>query len=155
VPFARLQPTEGRPQAAPVPVDIDGSAADVIILPGKTPEDAQDDKDSSTSTPAPPDSSGRPLEPKRNLQIEGLINNVPLINAVAALPNINQPSDLVHLTEEDWKSLIRRDGVGVPAETPGADSEEKIGNYAQQLLAQVEREFPTQFFAEQLGESNV
>src|SRR5262245_41994454 len=154
-PSAPVQPMPERPQPAPVPVDRDGSAADVIILTAPSPKDAQDDRGSSTSIPEAPSSSGRPLEPKRNVQIEGLINNAPLTNAVAALPNIKQPSDLVRLTEEDWMSLIRRDGVGVPNETPGADAEEKIRNYAQQVLAQVEKEFPTLFFAEQLGESNV
>src|SRR3989442_1587165 len=49
-PSAHVQPMPERPQPAPVPVDRDGSAADVIISTGKTPKGAQDDKGSSTST---------------------------------------------------------------------------------------------------------
>src|SRR3989442_4881361 len=75
-PSSFVQPMPERPQPAPVPVDRDGSAAGVIILTGTPPKDAQDDRGSSTSIPTPTDSNGRPLEPKRSVQIEGLINNV-------------------------------------------------------------------------------
>ena len=66
-------------------------------------------------------------------------------------PDIRQASDLVRLTEEEWKSLIQTQGVGVPAETPGASADEKTQNYVRQIVRQVEAAFPTRFLAERLG----
>ncbi len=82
-------------------------------------------------------------------------NNVGLVNGVRAMSDIKQVSDSVRLTEDKWKALIQTQGVGVPDETPGETTEEKITNYVRQILAQVEAAFPTQFFAERLGPSPI
>jgi len=90
------------------------------------------------------------------LQVVGLTNSHdPLIAEVLKRRDIKQASDLVRLTGEQWKSLIQQRGVGVPADTPGANADEKAANYVGQILARVEAAFPTQFFAERLGSSPV
>ena len=100
--------------------------------------------------------TGRAADLKMTIQLGALTNNhVPLVTALKALPDVQQPSDLTRLTEDRWKTIVQTQGVGVPAETPGTTSEEKTGNYVQQILVQVESAFPTQFLAERLGASPV
>src|SRR5262249_23611055 len=93
---------------------------------------------------------------KLTVQIGALTNNhAPLVTAIQAMPDIREASDLVRLTEGDWKSRIKSQGVGVPADTPGSNADEKADNYARRIVAQVEAAFPTQFFAARLGPSRV
>jgi len=93
---------------------------------------------------------------KLTVQIGSLTNNhAPLVNAIKALPNISQASDIVRLSKSDWKASIQTQGVGFPADTPGADDNEKADNYASQIVARVEAAFPTRFFAARLGQSPV
>ena len=93
---------------------------------------------------------------KLTVQIGSLTNNhVPLVNAARARPDITKASDLVLLSQNDWKTLVNRPDVGVPPDTPGATAGEKTDNYVQQLMAQVEAAFPTRFFAARLGPSPV
>ena len=91
---------------------------------------------------------------KLTTQIAALTNNhEPLVKAVKALPPVKQASDLVKVTEEQWKALIQTSGVGVHPDTPGATPDEKIANYVRTIVAQVEAAFPTGFFAERLPAS--
>ncbi len=92
---------------------------------------------------------------KLTVQVAGLLNNhTPLVADVLEMPDVNEAPDLARLTEEDWKTHIRTEGLGVPEETPGADAEEKIANYARQIVRQVEAAFPTRFLAERLEASS-
>jgi Tc toxin complex TcA C-terminal TcB-binding domain/Neuraminidase-like domain/Salmonella virulence plasmid 28.1kDa A protein/Putative peptidoglycan binding domain len=105
---------------------------------------------------ADPAWSSRAADLKFTVQLGVLTNNHgPLVAALKALPDVRQPSDLARLTEDQWKSFVQTQGVGMPVETPGATSEEKTRNYVQQILAQVEAAFPTRFFAERLTSSPV
>ena len=82
-------------------------------------------------------------------------NHAPLVSAIRALPDIKKASDLTQLTEERWRSLIQTQGIGVPADTPGDNADEKKNNYLKQIVAQVEAVFPTRFLAERLPTSPV
>ncbi len=105
---------------------------------------------------ADPAWAARAADLKFTVQLGVLTNNHgPLVAALKALPDVRQASDLARLTEDKWTSLVQTQGVGMPVETPGATPEEKTGNYARQILAQVEAAFPTQFFAERLTSSPV
>jgi hypothetical protein len=100
--------------------------------------------------------ASRAADLKLTVQLGVLTNNhAPLVNAVRNLPNVKKPSDLARLTEEKWKSLVRGQGVGVPAETPGANADEKINNYVKQILDQIEASFPAQVLAARLPASPV
>lgn len=59
-------------------------------------------------------------------------------------------SDLAKLDVEGWKSILT--DVGVPADMPGADAEEKKANYAQLLAASIEMAFPTHVIANRLSQ---
>ena len=75
---------------------------------------------------ADPAFAARAAELKFTVQLGGLTNNhAPLVAAIRALPDIQQPSDLVRLDKGKWKSLIRTRGVGVPADTPGANARKR------------------------------
>lgn len=105
---------------------------------------------------ADPVLGGRAAKLQFTVQVAGLTNNhVPLVNAVSALADVKQASDLVRLSEDNWRSLIQAQGVGVPTGTPGVTSEEKTNNYVRQIVAQVEAAFPTGFFAARLPASPV
>src|SRR5215210_2309211 len=105
---------------------------------------------------ADPAWADRADELKLTVQVAGLVNNhEPLVARVLETPDIREASDLVRITEEQWKSLIQTQGVGVPAETPGASADEKTQNYVQQIVRQIEAAFPTPFLAERLGTSPV
>lgn len=105
---------------------------------------------------ADPVLGNRAAELKFAVQLGVLTNDhVPLIRSLRALPDVNEAADLVRLNEEQWKALIQAEGVGAPAGTPGATSDEKVTTYARHLLRQVEAAFPSQFFAERLGGSGV
>ncbi len=82
-------------------------------------------------------------------------NHVPLVKAIRALPDINQAQDVARLTEDNWKSLIQSQNVGVPPDTLGANADEKAQNYARKIVREVEAAFPTRFLAERLGTSPV
>src|SRR5206468_7985382 len=100
--------------------------------------------------------AARAAEVKFTVQLGTLTNNhQPLVGAIRALPDVKQPSDLVRLGEDKWKSLIQAPGVGVPPDTPGATADDKTNAYVQQILRQIEAAFPTTFFAERLGSSPV
>jgi peptidoglycan hydrolase-like protein with peptidoglycan-binding domain len=100
--------------------------------------------------------ASRAAKLKLTLQIGSLTNNhVPLVNAIQARPDIKGASDLVRLTRDEWDSIIRTQGVGVPPDTPGETDEEKTENYAKQIETQIEAAFPTRFFAARLGPSPV
>lgn len=98
----------------------------------------------------------RAAELKLTVQLGALTNNhVPLVAVIRALPNVKKAADLVRITKDRWKSLIKAQAVGVPPDTPGATAGEKTDNYVKQIVSQVEAAFPTQFFAERLGASQV
>ncbi|MGF7163611.1 peptidoglycan hydrolase-like protein with peptidoglycan-binding domain [Rhodoligotrophos appendicifer] len=100
--------------------------------------------------------ASRAADLKLTVQLGALTNNhVPLVAALRAVPGLTEAADLARLTAEDWQALIRTQGVGVPAEMPGADPDDKVTLYANQILAQVEAAFPTRFLAERLGSSPV
>jgi peptidoglycan hydrolase-like protein with peptidoglycan-binding domain len=93
---------------------------------------------------------------KFTVQLGALTNNhAPLVNAIRARPDISQPADLVKLTDAQWQALVRTQGIGVPADTPGATPDERVATYAREIVTQVEAAFPTAFFAERLGASPV
>jgi hypothetical protein len=89
---------------------------------------------------------------KRTVQFGVLFNNQEgLVKEISAIPDIVEAADLARLTKDDWKALVETQGVGVPADTPGADAEEKTQNYVRQIIDQVEAAFPTRFLAERLS----
>lgn len=98
----------------------------------------------------------RATELRFTTQVGALTNkHTPLVEALKTSPDVEQASDLVRLSEDQWTSLVSRRGIGVPPETPGATDEEKVGNYVRRILTQVENAFPTAYFAERLGSSPV
>jgi hypothetical protein len=98
----------------------------------------------------------RAEELKFAVQLGALTNShTPLVAAVRSMPEMKQATDLVRLTENEWKTLIQTQGVGVPADTPGASADDKVNTYAQHIIRQVEAAFPTRFFAERLGATPV
>jgi hypothetical protein len=105
---------------------------------------------------ADPNLAGRAPNLKFTVQLGVLTNNhVPLVTAIQARSDIKQAQDLVRITEDQWKSMIQAQGVGVPSGIAEANPEEQTRNYIQQILRQVEAAFPTLFFAERLGTSPV
>ncbi|MEJ7608183.1 MAG: Tc toxin subunit A, partial [Bryobacteraceae bacterium] len=125
------------------------------IFVGEYLKDSQNPEAFWTRVAADPRWAGRAEDLKLTVQFGALTNNhPPLVNAVKALPDIKQAPDLARLTEDDWTSLIKTQGVGVPDETPGADADEKIKNYARQIIGQIEAAFPTRFLAERLDTSS-
>lgn len=105
---------------------------------------------------ADPTFANRAANLKLIVQVGALTNNhVPLVGTLRALPEIKKAADLAGLKEEKWKALIQAQGVGVPADTPGANSEEKKNNYVKQIVRQVEAAFRTRFLAERLPISKV
>ncbi|MGE0211630.1 MAG: neuraminidase-like domain-containing protein [Parvibaculaceae bacterium] len=103
---------------------------------------------------ADPALSSQARELKLTVQLGALTNNhVPLVTALKSTGRIDDASDVAALDETEWKSLIG--SAGVPADTPGADADEKLALYTQQILSQVEAAFPTRYFAERLGTSPV
>lgn len=100
--------------------------------------------------------SNRAAALKYRVQLGSLTNNhAPLVNAVLAIPEMKQASDLARMTEAQWRSLIQAQNVGIPNETPGENAEQKTTNYVRQILSQVETAFPTQFVAERIPASPV
>jgi peptidoglycan hydrolase-like protein with peptidoglycan-binding domain len=130
------------------------NTTDFATFAGLYSKNTQDPDAFWAQVAADPVLGARAAKLRFTIQVATLVNNhQPLVTAVSALPGIAQASDLVHITEDKWKSLIQ--SVGVPADTPGATPEEKSNNYMQQILVQVEAAFPTAFFAERLPASPV
>jgi hypothetical protein len=93
---------------------------------------------------------------KLSVQLAGLTDNHdPLVATILGRSDIKHASDLARLTEAQWLALIQTPGVGVPANAPGASTDEKTRNYIGQILGRVEAAFPTQFFAARLGDSPI
>lgn len=121
------------------------------LFVGKFLENSQDPDAFWKKIAADPALANRAAELKRTIQIGALTNNhEPLIGALRSLPEIKEMSDLASLTEKKWKSLVQAQGVGVPADTPGANADEKANTYVKQIVAQVEAAFPARFLAERL-----
>jgi hypothetical protein len=108
------------------------------------------------SVAADPTLGGRAAALKLTVQLAGLTDNHdPLVAAILARSDVKQASDLARLTEAQWLALIQAPGVGVPANVPGASTDEKTRNYVDQILTRIEAAFPTQFFAARLGDSPI
>src|SRR5215212_332467 len=119
-------------------------------------EDGQDPDAFWKKVAEDPAWADRADELKLTVQVASLVNNhTPLVARVLETTDIREASDLVRISEEEWKSLIRTQGVGVPAETPGASADEKTQYYVQQIVRQIEAAFPTRFLAERLGPSPI
>lgn len=102
-----------------------------------------------------PSLAGRADALKLTVQIAGVTNaNAGLVAAIRERRDITQPADLTGITGDEWKSMIRTDGVGVPPETPGATDDEKVDNYAREILTRVKTAFTTPYFARRLPESS-
>ncbi len=132
------------------------NASELATFVGQYLKDGRDPAAFWRQTAADPTWANRAADLKFTVQLGALTNNhVPLVTALEATPGVSQPADLASMTDEQWKSLVRTQGVGVPAETPGATAAEKTDNYVAQIMAQVEAAFPTQFVAARLGNSRV
>ena len=93
---------------------------------------------------------------KLTMQIASLTNkHEPLVKAVKAQPGIKQASDLVRISQDQWRTLIQGPGIGVPPGTPGATPQEQIANYVDRIVREVEAAFPTAYFVQQLPASPV
>jgi hypothetical protein len=138
--FPRLDQTEAIPPGPSSPeASIDTNQHSESILPKIA-------ADPALANPTP--------ELILTVQLDALTeNHAPLVSAIRAMPDIKQAADLARLTEENWKSLIQTQGVGVPPDTPGTNAEEKTQNYARKIVRDVEEAFPGLVVAERLGGS--
>jgi Tc toxin complex TcA C-terminal TcB-binding domain/ABC toxin N-terminal region/Neuraminidase-like domain/Putative peptidoglycan binding domain len=119
-------------------------------------EDSQDPDAFWKRVATDPAFADRAEKLKVTVQIAGVTNtNLGLVAALQARGDVTEAAHLARLTEDDWDSLVRAPGVGVPPETPGGTDDEKVGTYVGEILARVEAAFPTRFFAARLGESPV
>ncbi|HEX4877784.1 MAG TPA: Tc toxin subunit A, partial [Chitinophagaceae bacterium] len=69
-------------------------------------------------------------------------NHQPLMSELQQSKKIKTATDLLNLSDKDWKKIIKK--TGVPAIVAGANDEEKINNYAAGLQQVLYAAFPTQ-----------
>ncbi len=72
-------------------------------------------------------------------------NHLPLVENLQLNRKIQNPSDLLQLSDTDWTGLLK--STGVPDGVPGTTDDEKISNYKGQLQTVLNAAFPTQKIA--------
>jgi hypothetical protein len=61
-------------------------------------------------------------------------------------------SDLVKFSQNDWLNLLKKPGVGIPAQIPGETDSEKMQTYSSIINRILENTFPTKYFVSRLGD---
>ena len=87
-------------------------------------------------------------------------NHLPLVTSLKAKfaqGEFKNGRNLAELTFEDWKAIITQSGddqtPGYLANIDGADEDEKISIFAQEILDRIERAYPTAAFAARLSQA--
>jgi peptidoglycan hydrolase-like protein with peptidoglycan-binding domain len=79
------------------------------------------------------------------------LNNVPLVGALRARPELKSPRDLVGWDADAWRRLLQAPlngrPVAIPDVVPGSSPDEKTANYIGGMMALVRAAFPTAAFA--------
>jgi receptor-binding and translocation channel-forming TcA subunit of Tc toxin/ABC toxin-like protein/neuraminidase-like protein/putative peptidoglycan binding protein len=107
---------------------------------------------------AHPDFSDKVSDIQFTLQLFTLTNgHLPLIQQLKAMQRRGEVASLKELSKfdvEDWKTLVRRPEVNLPADVPGKDADEKATNYAKAMTRLIEQSFPTAFVADRIAQDS-
>jgi len=71
--------------------------------------------------------------------------HIPLIKELQVNRKIKDPSDLLHLTTDDWNRMVS--ATGVPDSVPGDTQQDKTANYVAGMQAVLNAAYPTQKIA--------